>query len=148
MHARSCKVPFALAALGVVIVLGSIAYAELPPGSYDKLRADAEEAVIIEVTAVTAKTSGAKTSVRVEAKLLGVERSKAKLKSGQRITIDYQSIDIKKTRGFAGPRQAPILKQGGVYPAFLNKVEDKAGFELAAYGASFEMTPEKSRGEP
>ena len=138
----------ALFVLAIALLTSPKAGAELPPGSYDKLRSESQEAVIFEAVKVTSSTSGFETRVTVEGKLLAVERSKAKLKPGERITIEYTTVDVRKARGFAGPRQAAVLKQGTVYPAFLNKHDNQRAFSLAAYGASFEMTPEKSRGEP
>ena len=57
------------------------------------------------------------------------------------ITIRYQSRDPNKVN-IPGPRPVPILKQGRVYPAFLNGNEGANVFEPAAFGESFVMTPE------
>jgi hypothetical protein len=57
------------------------------------------------------------------------------------VTIRYQARDPAKVN-FAGPRPVPILKQGEVYPAFLNHNVGRGDFEPAAFGASFLMTPE------
>ncbi len=127
--------------LGLTLILAPFARAELPPGSYDALRLNAEEAVIIEVEAVKTKDGKVgQTEVIVEARVVAVERSKTHLKKGGKITIRYESIDKSKTPGSVGPRQIPILKKGDFYPAFLNEKEKVFG--PAAYGESFVMTPE------
>ena len=116
--------------------------AELPPGSYDRLRREAQDAIIIEVESVTARELKAGwTDVTMTARVVYVERSKAVLKNGARITIRYESRDPNKVN-FPGPRPIPILKKGETYPAFLNGNEGTKVFEPAAFGESFVMTPE------
>jgi hypothetical protein len=116
--------------------------AELPPGSYDKLRSEAQDAIIIEVESVTAKElKSGWTEVILKARVLAVERSKSALKRGSMITIRYQSRDPNKVK-FVGPRPVPILEKGEIYPAFLNGNEGMRVFEPAAFGLSFVMTPE------
>ncbi|OWK42151.1 hypothetical protein FRUB_04229 [Fimbriiglobus ruber] len=79
--------------------------------------------------------------VVVVAKVLGVERSKAGLKKDDTVTIKYAI----PTKPVIGPKPVPLLVQDDVYPAFLNKKGD--AFEPAAYGSSFEMTPEAVDGK-
>ena len=120
------------------VVLGTETRAELPPGSYDKLRAEAQEALTVEVLSVeTKELEVGKTEVVAEMKVTAVKRSKAELKRGDTLTVKYVHIDPTKLQGFAGPRPVPILKKGKTYPAFLNKNEDEATYEPAAYGESF-----------
>ena len=116
--------------------------AELPPGSYEKLRAEAQEAITGKVLSVeTKELEPGRTEVVAEIKVTGVERSKVGLKKGDVVTVKYVHIDPAKLPGFAGPRPIPILKNGKIYPAFLNKVEGEASYEPAAYGASFTEKP-------
>jgi len=61
------------------------AHAELPPGSYDNLRAKADEAVTMQVSSVTVNGRGTYKDISITAKVLGVERSKAGLKKGEGI---------------------------------------------------------------
>lgn len=117
------------------------ARAELPPGSYDKLRAEAPEALVIEVSSVEKQEiEPGKIAVTVEASVLAVERSKDGVKKGDKITIKYTHIDTTVIKNWAGPRPIPILAKGGVYPAFLKK--DGKVFTPVAHGESFRMTPE------
>lgn len=120
-------------ALLCVLALSTSVHAELPPGSYDKLRSGADEAVTIQVTKVTLGADG---TVGLKAKVLGVERSKGGLKKGDTISITYKGGERKE----AGTTPVPLLEQDGVYPAFLNKKGDE--FEPAAHGWSFKMTQE------
>ena len=132
-----------LATLAATFVLMlSSARAELPPGSYDALCKEAQDAIIIEVESVTAKKLKAGwTDVVLTARVVHVERSKAALKNGARITIRYESRDPTKVN-IPGPRPVPVLKKGETYPAFLNGNEGTKVFEPAAFGESFIMTPE------
>src|SRR5580692_11370075 len=101
----------------VVLSFAASVHAELPPGAYNTLRIDAEEAVTIEVTSVKIALMGGDKSLTVEAKVLGVERSKSGLKKGDSVTIRYD-IPAKPP---IGPAPPPVLEKDSVYPAFLNK---------------------------
>lgn len=116
--------------------------AELPPGAYDLLRKQAAEAVIIQVVDVkTVKEGGGATKVTALCKVLQVERSATGLMVGKELSLSY---DIpSKEGGYAGPRIAPIVEKGSVHPAFLQKQEGAAAYDLAAHGESFTMTPEE-----
>jgi transketolase C-terminal domain/subunit len=65
------------------------AQAEIPPGSYDKLRIGAEEALIIKVVTVNRMLSGNRefTLISVKAKVVAVQRSKKGIKPGTEISI-------------------------------------------------------------
>jgi len=133
---------FRLTGLSLALLLSATSslHAELPPGSYDNLRNQADEALIIQVESVQSQVRDEKREVTVVAKVLKVERSRAKLTKGNELTIKYE---IFQGNAFAGPRQAKVLEQGEIYPAFLtgpDKPEDP--FQLAAHGMSFTMTPE------
>lgn len=125
----------------VLLLLAGPARAELPPGSYNALRVEAEEALIVEIETVSSKEGqNGRLDVVLTAKVIGVERTKTSLKKGGKITIRYRTLDPAKKQPFTGPRQLPVLKKGEVYPAFLNAKD--GAFEPAAYGESFLMTPE------
>lgn len=118
------------------LTVPTFAHAEPPPGTYDRLRANAEEAVTIQVTSAKASAGENAKEVIVEAKVLGVERTKSGLKKGDSVIITYSVPTVLKP----GPTLVPILDKEGVYPAFLNK-QGKV-FSPAAAGSSFQMTPE------
>lgn len=118
--------------------------AELGPGSYDQLRFSAEEALIIRVVTVnTAPVSNRPfTRVSVKAKVVAVQRSKQGIKPDTEILIQYESLN--PNTPWTGPRRIEILQQGRYYPAFLNIANDRKSYESAAYGESFNMTPERT----
>lgn len=112
--------------------------AELPPGSYEKLRAEAQEAITGKVLSVeTKELEAGRTEVVAVLLVTAVERSKSGLKNGDEVTVKYVHIDTAKLPGFAGPRPVPILEKGKTYPAFLNKLKEEEIYEPAAYGESF-----------
>ena len=115
-------------------------YAELPPGSYEKLKADAQEKLKIRITEVHQKEKGRrKLEVTLKAEVLDVERSNSLLKPGDTIIIhSYRWIGR-----YAGPKNPPPLPVGWVGMAYLNKLEYSSKdaddhYTLAAYGESFE----------
>lgn len=112
--------------------------AELPPGSYDTLRLEAPEALLIEVLAVKRAVKGNATEVVAVGRVLHVERTKVGLRTGATVEIRY----IHTNAPMAGPRPVPLLVEKTIIPAFLKKVDGK-DFEPAAYGMSFVMTPER-----
>lgn len=130
-----------LTAVALAPVPATHVFAELPPGSYDTCRRGAPEALIVKVSKVESDKVGGETKVNAVCTVLRVERSGSGLATGKEITVSYTIPDTRG--GFAGPRVPPMLKQGEVYPAFLQKPEEGAGYELAAYGESFTMTPEE-----
>lgn len=133
-----------LVLLFLVPSLAGTALAAPPPGTYDALRIEAPEVLIIEVLSVRAgEPERWTTPIRVEARVLAVERSASGLAKGDRLTIEYGFIDPEAM--IVGPRRVPMLVESGIYPAFLETAEGRRAYRPAAYGASFEMTPEESR---
>lgn len=126
----------------VLVVVAVEGRAELPPGSYDKLRVDAAEALVIRVTEVQKRDVGNDIVVTAKAEVLGVERSKAKLKPGDTIALTYSFVNRDKVKAFAGASPPPVLTKGAVVPAFLNSNEGGKDYGPAAHGNSFTMTPE------
>jgi hypothetical protein len=129
----------------LVFVLGTPAvfkslHAELPPGSYEKLKADAQEKLKIRITQVHEKEiSKRKLEVTFKAEVLEVLRSDSGLKPGDMIMIH----SYRWTGSYAGPKNPPLLPVGWVGTAFLNRLESSSedggdNYSLAAYGASFE----------
>lgn len=131
---------FATALLLAALVLSTCVRAELPPGSYDTLRAEAPEALLVEVLGVRRAVKGNATEVLAVARVLHVERTRAGLKPGATVEIRY----IHQNSNVPGPRPVPLLAEKSIMPAFLKKGEGK-DFEPAAYGMSFVMTPETRR---
>jgi hypothetical protein len=140
---RRSSAPIALFfAMAFICICTSLAVAELPPGSYDTCRKEAPEALIVKVSSVKkANAPDGATTVTAVCTVLRAERSASGLAPGKEITISYTIPDTKN--GFAGPRIPAMLKQGEVCPAFLQKAEQGSGYDLAAYGESFTMTPEE-----
>ena len=114
----------------------SSARAELPPGSYDKLRREADEAVVMHVLSVSVKANGTEREVTVQARLVRVARTLSGLDKGDTITVKYTYSTVP----YPGPRQVPLLRKNEVYPAFLRKADNY--YEPAAYGESFNSKPE------
>ena len=126
-----------ITALACLLIV-SAGRAELPPGSYDTLRLEAPEALLIEVEAVKRAVKGNATEVVAIARVLYVERTKVGLRPGATVEIRY----IHANGPVAGPRPVPLLVEKTFIPAFLKKGAGK-DFEPAAYGMSFVMTPER-----
>ncbi len=137
--------PLFLTLLVIVIAMAIVttSFAELPPGSYDKMRVDADSAVTILVTSLKATDAHDGKEVVFEAKVLGVERSKSGIKKGDSIKVGYFARDPGKP--IAGPRPIPILERDSVHPAFLERDAHPGVYKPAAHGESFKMTPEDRR---
>ena len=119
----------------LALVFGAVAQAELPPGSYDKLKAGAQEKFKIKIVGVEQQGKDPKMTVIFTAEVLQVERSATGVKPGDRITI--QSYHW--TKSYAGPKNPPVLPEGWEGVAYLNKAKgSNKNYRLAAYGGSFE----------
>jgi hypothetical protein len=127
-----------LLAFAALLFISTRVQAELPPGSYDTLRVEAPEALLIEVLGVKKAAKGNATEVVAMARVLHVERTKAGLRPGAMVEIRYIHLNTP----IPGPRPVPLLAEKAIVPAFLKKGEGK-DFEPAAYGMSFVMTPER-----
>lgn len=139
------KILKAIIPLSLVVALAALVFVAsapgaLPPGSYEKLKAEAQEKLKIKIVQVEQKAqSDRRLDVLFTAEVLEVERSQTRLKSGD--TIEIQSY--RWTKSYAGPTNPPLLPVGWIGIAYLNKVEgDATGaskvYTLAAYGDSFE----------
>ena len=133
-------IPLLLIAVFSIVVYVAIAPAALPPGSYEKLKAEAQEKLAIKILEVeTKKQSDRRLDVLFTAEVLAVDRSETGLKSGD--TIRIQSY--RWTKSYAGPKNPPLLPVGWTGIAYLNKADSDAKeadhiYSLAAYGDSFE----------
>ena len=124
-----------LAALLAAMVLPALVAAELPPGSYGKLKAEAQEKLKIKIVGVEQEGTGGKLKVTFTAQVLAVEHSASGLKAGDQITIH----SYRWTKSYAGPKNPPLLPKGWVGMAYLNQAQGAGkDYKLAAYGDSFE----------
>jgi hypothetical protein len=140
MRIRKSIIPLLLVATLSSVVFVATAPAALPPGSYDKLKAEAQEKLTIKIIGVeTKEQSDRRLEVLFTAEVLTVERSETCLKPGD--TIQIQSY--RWTKSYAGPKNPPLLPVGWTGIAYLNKADSDGKdadnlYTLAAYGASFE----------
>jgi hypothetical protein len=140
MRIRKSIIPLLLVVVLSIIVCIVTTPAALPPGSYEKLKAEAQEKLAIKILEVeTKKESDRRLDVLFTAEVLTVERSETGLKSGD--TIRIQSY--RWTKSYAGPKNPPLLPVGWTGIAYLNKADSDAKeadhvYSLAAYGDSFE----------
>lgn len=125
-----------------LILSGSTAYCALPPGSYDKMKAEASEVLKVEILSTQNKPQdGNFMDVIFIARVIEVKRSKTQLKKGQDISIHSYHA----TKPLRGPVNPPLLAQGWTGTVYLNKGTGKPENEgkkndycIAAYGRSFE----------
>jgi hypothetical protein len=140
MSIRKSIIPLLLVVALSIVVFVTASPAALPPGSYEKLKAAAQEKLTIKIIVVeTKEQSDRRIEVLYTAEVLAVERSETHLKPGD--TIQIQSY--RWTKRYAGPKNPPLLPVGWTGIAYLNKPDSEAENEnnpyvLAAYGDSFE----------
>ena len=123
--------------VSIVAVTGRLP-AELPPSAYKEWQATAPEILMIKVISVTLRETraenGKEINFTVTAEVQKVERSAAKLTSGQRIEIRYSQRHY--SQPIAGPSGVPALKEGQICPAYLSG--DGKTYSPAAGGYSFQ----------
>jgi hypothetical protein len=137
MSIRKSIIPLLLLVALSIVVFAATSPAALPPGSYDKLKAEAQEKLTIKIIGVeTKEQSDRRLEVLFTAEVLTVERSETHLKPGDAIQIQ----SYRWTKRYAGPKNPPLLPVGWTGIAYLNKADEDADhvYSLAAYGASFE----------
>jgi hypothetical protein len=140
MKIRKSIIPLLLITALSLLVCITIAPAALPPGSYDKLKAEAQEKLTVNIIAVEKQEeSKQRLEVLFTAEVLAVERTKACLKPGDIIQIQ----SYRWTGKYRGPKNPPVLPVGWIGIAYLNKADSDTEdadnlYSLAAYGASFE----------
>jgi hypothetical protein len=140
MSMRKSIISMLLGAVFSIAVFIATAPAALPPGSYEKLKEEAQEKLTIKIIRVEKKEqSDRRLEVLFTAEVLAVERSETCIKPGDTIQIkSYRWI-----KRYAGPKNPPVLPVGWTGIAYLNKAdtddEDADNlYTLAAYGDSFE----------
>jgi hypothetical protein len=143
------RVTYCCAALAATVALCAVAAtsrAELPPGTYEKLKKDASEVLTVRILRMeTPEGRVGHFRVLFTARVLGVTRSKSGVRRGQRLRIaSYHVTEEARKAGFVGPRIPPLLPVGWTGKVYLNKKQDKKVFDLAAYGESFEETRENN----
>jgi hypothetical protein len=140
MRIRKSIILLLLVVALAIVVFVAASPAALPPGSYDKLKAEAQEKLTIKIIGVEKlEQSDRRIEVLFTAEVLSVERSETCLKPGD--TIQIQSY--RWTKRYAGPKNPPLLPVGWIGIAYLNKADIDAEdadnlYTLASYGASFE----------
>lgn len=129
--------------LSLLIVLASVALiidvrGELPPWAYKERQEKAPEALVIKVRSVKMREvrepKVTRTEVTVEAEVEKVERTATKLTPGAVIKIYYERNEY--AQPIAGPSAIPVLKEGQVCPAYLERLG--LIYAAAAGGFSFE----------
>lgn len=147
MKTLSCKAVLAVVGLTVMISSG-LARAELPPGAYKKLKAEAKEVLQLKVLKVEKVRQDESVQYFIcDAQVVGVERSAAGNKKGDAIQFEtYYVYD--RSGGYAGPQSPPRLQVDWRGRVYLNPPvdDDSKVLTLAAYGQSFEKLQEKRRG--
>ena len=93
-------IPMMLVSVLAILAFVAATPAALPPGSYEKLKAEAQEKLTIKIIGVeTKEQSDRRLDVLFTAEVLAVERSETYLKPGD--TIQIQSY--RWTKSYAGP---------------------------------------------
>ena len=140
------------AVCGLVVLLGlSVTIqADLSPREYRRMQREAPEELRIEVLGVhehPLRERERESEVVVDAKVLRIHRTSARIHEGDVIKITY--VHHRRERPVPGPGEPPLLERGKVYPAFLTKVERERIFKPAAGSFSFlpleERRPSGSR---
>lgn len=124
-----------VAAIGFILLIG-VAWAEIPPSAYARMKDAAGEVLQIEVLKVDGsirRGADEESHLTVTAKVVCMVRSASGLTPGATITIGYSTV-LKHSWGWAGPAPIGILRPG-VYTAYLDKAETV--YTPAAQGQSF-----------
>ena len=111
---------------------------DLSPREYRRLQREAPEELRIEVLGVHERPIRERErefEVVVDAKILRINRTTARIHEGDVIKITY--VRHHRERPLPGPGEPPLLERGKVYPAFLSKVERERIFKPAAGSFSF-----------
>jgi hypothetical protein len=119
--------------------------AELPPREYRRMQREAPEEVRIHVLRVEEaplRERPREREIIVEAKVVRIARSAARIHEGEVIKITYRHF--RGEREVAGPGEPPLVERGRDYPAFLAKVEgERHVFSPVAGRFSFERLEER-----
>jgi hypothetical protein len=134
----------------LLLIAAEGALAELPPFVYEDLQRKAPEVLYIQVSSTDVHRSLAKPhgcaffdfeivrQVNVEARVIRVIRSAVGVRPGDKIEIDYTSVN--RCSGWSGPRSIQMLRDGDQVYAFLSRGDRAGSFVPAARGATFSST--------
>ena len=158
MLGQNRREPFSMPQLWSAAVLSSLlalslqtAVALPAPGTYEKLKREAEEVLKIRVIAVERKNTPSTEYqfCTITAKVISVTRSQSGLRRAE--TIRFTSFICPRERLVQGPAQPPLIKPNWKGHIYLNtpvdsednpiSAGDEALLELAADGRSFEPSP-------
>lgn len=132
----------AIAAGICLVATVNSAVAELPKAAYDELKAKASDVVQLRISKVTSKeTRKGYLKLHCTAEVLGVTRSKSRMKKGDE--IQFHSYRWTLRRPPPGPSNPPMMRKGWKGLVYLKKTEDKKDFDIAAYGQSFERSKKR-----
>lgn len=140
VRASSLLVPLGALVFG----LSQSACGELSTREYRRLQREAPEDLRIEVVDVHERRVGERErefDIKVEAKVLRIHRSEARIHEGDVIRINY--VHHRRGRPAPGPGEPPILQRGKAYPAFLAKVRGERHYRPYAGTYSFERLEER-----
>ena len=126
-----------LVALLVAWLSMGFARAELPPSAYEAMQAKASEYVEIEALQVAVEPGSTPESQNVEilARVEKVLRTSNKLTADDVIRIQYQVTA--RPKGWVGPGEIPILREGARTVAYLKPVGNNEYYTTAAGRMSF-----------
>ena len=117
---------------GILFLSSPLARAELPPSAYEAMQAQAPECLRIQVLKVSIQSGEIRTekNVKLTASVLNVARTASGLKDGDIITINY--LVRERSAGWVGPGQVPVLAEGAVNVAYLEKIANSNEYQPAA----------------
>lgn len=117
---------------GILFLSFPLAQAELPPSAYESMQARAPECLRIQVLKVSTQQGEIRTekNVKLTVSVLNVARTASGLKDGDIITISY--LIRERPAGWVGPGQVPVLAEGAVNVAYLEKIENSNEYQPAA----------------
>ncbi len=152
------KLPIAL--VSIMILGAATASAIINPEITEKMKKEAEERLNVKIVSVhVPKGKGPHRTVFYDVVVVGVERSKAKLKPGSKIRIEAYYLEKSKPKPLTkrhptaeewqaylaslepivGPKAPPLLKKGWQGRVYLNRTKSKGkSFRIAVHGHSFE----------
>jgi hypothetical protein len=117
---------------------------ELSPREYRRMQREAPEELRIEVLGVHERPIRERErefEVVIDAKILRINRTAARIQEGDVIKITY--VRHRREQALPGPGEPPLLERGKVYPAFLSKIERERIFKPAAGSFSFVRLDER-----
>jgi hypothetical protein len=116
--------------------------AELPPGSYETLQANAEEVLLLNVDTVVPRNKTRNSCLidfTINATVIDINKTTAGFMEGDFVLFDSSVLGDEKEecQGFVGPQLAPSFEPGWCGLAHLNLTEITGILRPTAYGRSF-----------